>query len=197
MSALLPILFGFSVSMPCEMTPVDPSEYPTAVEIMTAQKFVGVDTAPTIAVVPRDCMTEDGHTAEGLYYPGYSLMILADGWRERNDGIVILVHEMFHYKEDLTNEYRQISECRAYDAGARFAAKTGAWDRWSAEALFGLMHCVGGQDYRFNYFDIRDGKLTMWSEPDPDESVLVPLTEALRKTWPELETPHPFPEWRS
>ena len=108
MSQLLPVLFGFMIDFPCEMTPVAPEEYPTAEEMLVAAAFVGATSYPTVAVVPGECMTEEGFVAEGLYYPGYSLMILAEGWRERNEGITILVHEMQHHQDDVSGA--QMSE---------------------------------------------------------------------------------------
>ncbi len=181
MTGLLPVLFGFmEIGFPCEPKLI-PSEQPTYAEMVIAADFVGVKTFPAaVATLQLECLDERG-TAAGMYYTDYSILLLMDGWREEG-GLTILVHEMYHHKQ--ATEGLRMSECDAGAAGARWAAEHGEYDRWSAETLYSLRHCLGGQEYRFMYVDLGNG--FGFDEVDPDESEEPQAVRSLYTIFPEL-----------
>ena len=189
MALALPLLFGgMFIGFACEPG-LDPREQPTAEEMAIAANFVDVKTYPaTYIAMQLECLDERGRAA-GLYYTDYSILMLMDGWRNEG-GLTVLVHEMYHHKQ--ATEGLRMSECDAADAGARYAYQYGEWDRWPSEVVYGLRHCVGGQEYRYMYVEVADG--FGFDEVDPDESEFPQIERSMHKVFPELKDA-PY-EWR-
>lgn len=135
--------------------PLDPAVQPTPEEIIAAAQYVGLKSLPAaIWAIPQDCMGYEiditlmmqinRYPYLGLTYMHFDFVLLWDGWRRTEDQ-TILVHELRHQWQ--SEHGLAGSECDSTDFGSAWAAEHGNVDGFIREMLYGLPHCVGGDEY--------------------------------------------------